>query len=109
LDEAEETGVAIAAIPMRDTIKLISANGLVQETPQRHTLWAAQTPQVFRYDILASAHEQVKDDVTDDATMVERIGHRVKVYMGSYENIKLTTPEDLALAEIILRARKADA
>jgi 2-C-methyl-D-erythritol 4-phosphate cytidylyltransferase len=107
LNEAQESGAAIAAAPVRDTIKVVSPAHLVEATPQRHTLWAAQTPQVFRFSVLAQAHEQVGEDVTDDATMVERMGHRVKVYMGSHENIKVTTPEDLALAEVILRNRKA--
>jgi 2-C-methyl-D-erythritol 4-phosphate cytidylyltransferase len=60
-----------------------------------------QTPQVFRFDIITKAHEQIRGDVTDDASMVEQLGYNVKLYMGSYGNIKITTAEDLALAEII--------
>jgi 2-C-methyl-D-erythritol 4-phosphate cytidylyltransferase len=62
-----------------------------------------QTPQVFRYDIITSAHHQVENEVTDDASMVEQLGYRVKLYMGAYDNIKITTPGDLALAEALLK------
>lgn len=106
LDEAQSNGVAIAAVPVKDTIKLVSEDGFVQQTPNRQDLWAVQTPQVFRFDLLAKAHRQAAGEVTDDAMLVEQLGYKVKVYMGSYENIKVTTPEDLALAESILRKRK---
>jgi 2-C-methyl-D-erythritol 4-phosphate cytidylyltransferase len=106
LDEAQSSGVAIAAVPVKDTIKLVSEDGFVQQTPNRQDLWAVQTPQVFRFDLLAKAHRQAAGEVTDDAMLVEQLGYKVKVYMGSYENIKVTTPEDLALAESILRKRK---
>lgn len=105
LDEAQGSGVAIAAVPVKDTIKLISENGFVQQTPNRHDLWAVQTPQVFRFDLLAKAHRQAAGEVTDDAMLVEQLGYKVKVYTGSHQNIKVTTPEDLALAEFILRKR----
>ena len=103
LAEAQETGAAVAAVPVKDTIKIATPDGFVRDTPQRGTLWAAQTPQVFRFDLISQAHERITEDVSDDATMIERLGYKVKIYMGSYENIKVTTPEDLALAEIILR------
>jgi 2-C-methyl-D-erythritol 4-phosphate cytidylyltransferase len=64
-----------------------------------------QTPQVFRFDIISKAHEQITGDVTDDASMVEQLGYQVRLYMGSYDNIKITTPEDLALAEVIARKK----
>ena len=76
---------------------------LVWGTPPRHNLWAVQTPQVFRYEIITSAHRQIKDEVTDDASLVEQLGYRVKLYMGAYDNIKITTPDDLALAEVLLK------
>lgn len=107
LDEAQETGAAIAAVPVKDTIKFISRDDFVLETPKRHSLWAVQTPQVFLFDVLKRAHEQATGEATDDAILVEQLGYKVKVYMGSYQNIKVTTPEDLALAEIILRNRKS--
>jgi len=104
LAEAKETGAAIAAVPVKDTIKEVEG-GFVKLTPGRETLWAAQTPQVFRFELLAQAHEKISDEVSDDALMVEKLGHRVRVYPGSYTNVKVTTPEDLELAEIILRGR----
>jgi 2-C-methyl-D-erythritol 4-phosphate cytidylyltransferase len=78
---------------------------IVSKTLNRQELWAVQTPQIFRFDIIAEAHEQVKEDVTDDASMVEHLGYKVRLYMGSYNNIKITTPEDLALAELIAGKR----
>jgi 2-C-methyl-D-erythritol 4-phosphate cytidylyltransferase len=106
LAEVAETGAAVAAVPVKDTIKIVGPTGVVQETPSRDKLWAAQTPQLFRFDIIDRAYRQAGDEVTDDAALVERLGYRVKVYMGSYRNIKVTTPEDLALAETLLRKRE---
>ena len=101
LTEVKETGAAAAAVPVTDTIKVAGDDRLVQQTPPRHNLWAVQTPQVFRFDIIAEAYRQAKGDVTDDATLVEQLGYRVKLYMGSYDNIKITTPDDLVLAEAL--------
>ena len=70
----------------------------------RDTLWSVQTPQVFKFDLIWRAHQEVIVDVTDDAMMVEKLGEKVKIFMGSYQNIKITTPEDLDLAEVILRS-----
>jgi 2-C-methyl-D-erythritol 4-phosphate cytidylyltransferase len=78
---------------------------LVQHTPLRDNLWVVQTPQVFRFDIITEAYRRVKSDATDDASLVEQSGHKVKLYMGSYDNIKITIPADLALAEWILSHR----
>jgi len=105
LEAARGTGVATAAVPVKDTIKLGDDNEMVRETLHRQRLWAVQTPQVFRFDIITRAHGQVTDEVTDDATLAERLGYEVKLYMGSYHNIKITTPEDLALAEIVVKGR----
>ncbi|MEW6033469.1 MAG: 2-C-methyl-D-erythritol 4-phosphate cytidylyltransferase [Chloroflexota bacterium] len=105
LETAEETGAAVAAVPVKDTIKVAHPDGTVAETPRRDTLWAAQTPQVFRFDIISRAYRS-GGEATDDASLVERLGHQVKLYPGSYDNIKVTTPEDLALAEAILRRRR---
>ncbi len=105
--EAARTGAAVAAVPVKDTIKVVDADMLVKDTPSRESLWAAQTPQVFRAELLRQAHRSVTDDVTDDAAMVERVGGRVRLFMGSYENIKVTTPEDLSIAEAILRKRSS--
>ncbi len=106
LAEVAETGAAVAAVPVKDTIKIVGPTGAVQETPSRDKLWAAQTPQLFRFDIIDRAYQQARDEVTDDAALVEDLGYRVKVYMGSYRNIKVTTPEDLALAETLLSKRE---
>lgn len=106
LELARESGAAIAAIPVKDTIKVVSPDAFVEETPLRHSLWTVQTPQVFRFDIIDEAHRKAQGEVTDDATLVEQLGYRVKVYPGSDTNIKVTTPEDLALAEAILKSRE---
>lgn len=105
LEAARGTGAATAAVPVKDTIKVGDDNEMVRETLHRQRLWAVQTPQVFRFDIITRAHGQVTDEVTDDATLAERLGYEVKLYMGSYHNIKITTPEDLALAEIVVKDR----
>ena len=103
LQAAEETGAAVAAVDVKDTIKLVDDNGIVSQTLSRQNLRAVQTPQVFRLDLLQLAHRQHYSDVTDDAAMVEKMGHKVKLYQGSYDNIKITTPEDLILAEELLK------
>jgi 2-C-methyl-D-erythritol 4-phosphate cytidylyltransferase len=103
LEEARETGSAVAAVPVTDTIKLAGDDMLVQGTPPRRSLWAVQTPQIFRYSILSDAYHQAKYEVTDDSTLVERAGYQVKLYMGSYDNIKITTPRDLILAEMMVK------
>jgi 2-C-methyl-D-erythritol 4-phosphate cytidylyltransferase len=102
---ARETGSAIAAVPAIDTVKVVNEAGIVEATPPRPRLWLAQTPQVFRRDILAHAHRHPSTEATDDASLVEALGYRVKVYAGSYDNIKVTTEEDLVTAETILRRR----
>ncbi len=101
LEAARETGAAVAAVPVKDTIKVAGNDRIVHQTPPRQNLWAVQTPQVFRFDIIAEAYRQAKGEVTDDASLVEQLGYRVKLYMGSYDNIKVTTPDDLALAEVL--------
>jgi 2-C-methyl-D-erythritol 4-phosphate cytidylyltransferase len=105
LEEARQTGAAIAAVPLKETVKVVDSEGVITSTPRREILWAAQTPQIFRFDLITEAHRMVNGEVTDDASLVEALGHKVKVYMGSYDNIKVTTPQDLALAETILRMR----
>jgi 2-C-methyl-D-erythritol 4-phosphate cytidylyltransferase len=105
LAAAKSTGAAVAAVPVKDTIKIGNSDLMVRETLNRQELWVVQTPQVFRFDIIAKAHKQIKSDVTDDASMVEQMGYKVKLYMGSYGNIKITTAEDLALAEVIAGKR----
>jgi 2-C-methyl-D-erythritol 4-phosphate cytidylyltransferase len=105
----ERSGAAVVAVPVKDTIKTVSPRGgEVVTTLDRSTLWAIQTPQVFRRDILEKAFEKAMDDgfyATDDAALVERLGEKVIIVEGSYENIKITTPEDLVLGEAILKNR----
>ena len=103
LQAARETGAAVAAVDVKDTIKLVDANGIVSQTLSRQNLRAVQTPQVFRVDLLQLAHRRNYRNVTDDAAMVEKMGHKVKLYPGSYDNIKITTPDDLILAEVLLK------
>ena len=101
LEAARETGAVIAAVPVTDTIKVAGDDRIVRQTPSRQNLWAVQTPQVFRLGIISEAYRQAKEEVTDDASLVEQSGYKVKLYMGSYTNIKVTTPDDLALAEVL--------
>jgi 2-C-methyl-D-erythritol 4-phosphate cytidylyltransferase len=106
IKEAFQYGAAIAAIPVSDTIKVVSPGSFVDETPPRQSLWAAQTPQVFRFDIITEAYRRAQFHATDDATLVENMNYKVKVYPGSDTNIKVTTPDDLLLAEVILESRQ---
>jgi 2-C-methyl-D-erythritol 4-phosphate cytidylyltransferase len=106
LEQAKDTGAAIPAMPVADTIKIVSSDSYVKDTPPRDKLWAVQTPQVFRFDIISEAHRKAKSNVTDDASMVESLGHKVKVFRGAYTNIKVTTPEDLIMAEAIIKSRE---
>jgi 2-C-methyl-D-erythritol 4-phosphate cytidylyltransferase/2-C-methyl-D-erythritol 2,4-cyclodiphosphate synthase len=101
LAAAQEHGAAVAAVPVKDTIKLVDETGLVASTPARDLLWAIQTPQIFSYSAICEAHRQaiVRNlDVTDDAMLLELMGQPVKVYRASYNNFKVTTPEDLVIA-----------
>lgn len=106
---AEQHGAAIVAIPMRDTVKRVGADGLIEETVDRKPLWLAQTPQAFARNLLEEAHSQAAASgfrATDDAQLVERLGHRVAIVEGSTDNIKITRPEDLMIGEAILASRK---
>ncbi|MGA2366956.1 MAG: 2-C-methyl-D-erythritol 4-phosphate cytidylyltransferase [Dehalococcoidia bacterium] len=105
LHAAVQTGAAAAAVEVKDTIKQFDEAGMVLQTLQRDGLRAVQTPQVFRTAILKMAYDTVECTVTDDAAIVELAGYRVKLYPGEYENIKVTTPEDLLLAEMIAGKR----
>lgn len=97
---------ALVAVPAKDTIKTV-VNGIVTGTPDRDTLWLAQTPQTFRFGAIYAAHQAAEADRfmgTDDASLVERTGGRIRIVRGDYRNIKITTPEDLVLAEAFLAA-----
>jgi 2-C-methyl-D-erythritol 4-phosphate cytidylyltransferase len=106
LKAARETGAAVCAVPAQDTVKEADERRTVERTLDRRSLWLVQTPQVFRYDMLREAHERARGDVTDDASLVEAMGHRVMLYEGSRRNLKVTTPDDLALAEALLRTNE---
>ena len=101
-------GSGVAAVPVVDTIKRAAPDGLVQETPDRSTLYAIQTPQAFKLEVILGAHEKAREDGflgTDDASLLEHAGIPVYLSVGDRENIKLTTPTDLELAEVILQIR----
>ena len=105
LDAAAEWGAAVAAVPAKETIKIANAEGFIVETPNRERLWTVQTPQVFRKSLLAEAHQTAEEKqlaATDDAALVEQLGYPVKLVKGSYANLKITTPEDLRIAEAFL-------
>ncbi len=102
LEAARKTGAAVPVVPLSDTIKEIDETGAITRTLDRSRLVAVQTPQVFRYDLLLRAHDEVAGDVTDDAAMVEALGHSVATFEGSNRNVKITTAEDLMLAEAYL-------
>jgi 2-C-methyl-D-erythritol 4-phosphate cytidylyltransferase len=107
VEAARETGAAAAALPVVDTLKQTDGHGIVRETVFREALWAVQTPQVFRYDLLLRAHNAAIGDVTDDCALVEQIGGQVKLYPGLHANLKVTTPEDVAIADALVRTRRA--
>ncbi len=100
LEAARRTGAAVAVVPAFDTVKRVAPDGSVAETLDRDELRMAQTPQVFRRDVLERAHAEIADDATDDAAMAERIGVEVRTFPGSRENIKITTAEDLGGGEL---------
>jgi 2-C-methyl-D-erythritol 4-phosphate cytidylyltransferase len=102
IEAATACGAAIAAIPTRDTVKEVAPSFSITRTLDRQTIWLAQTPQVFRADLLRRAYEQAWHEGqvgTDDAALVERLGHTVRVVAGEATNLKITTPEDLRWAE----------
>ena len=108
LTEALKHGAAIAGISVSDTIKFVSSESLVRETLRRKDLRAIQTPQIFHYDIISKAYRQLTAEVTDDAAAVEQLNYKVNVFPGSYENIKVTTREDLDLARLIMKKRNRE-
>ena len=105
IEGARETGAALCAVPVSDTIKRVEDNGLVRGTVSREGLWLAQTPQAFELELLRRAHAATDIDATDDAALVELMGAPVRVVPGSVANIKVTLPADLQLAEALLAAR----
>lgn len=104
--EAKKFGAAVVGVPVKDTIKQVSSKHYAVRTLNREELWQAQTPQAFKASIIRKAYAKVKDKVTDDAMLIEKLKIPVKMVMGSYQNIKVTTPEDLRIMESILKNRR---
>lgn len=107
LTGAEETGACAVGMPSKDTVKIADESGYIAETPDRSKVWMIQTPQIFQYALIRNAHESIRtremSNVTDDAMVVEQeTGIKVRLAEGSYQNIKITTPEDLGVAELFL-------
>ena len=106
IEAADNCGAAIVAVPVSDTVKRVGADGMIAETVSRDGLWVAQTPQVFRTQLIIDAYRNrhtLSPAVTDDAQLVEAMGVRVAIIEGSATNLKITTPEDLQRAEALLR------
>ena len=111
LNAAALCGAAAPAVPVKDTIKVVGTDGIVTATPERSTLMAVQTPQIFTAELLKQAYAQLAAHpaaVTDDASVVELMGHKVATALGRYENIKITTPEDLLFAENLLAQQEQE-
>lgn len=108
VQNAHHHGAAIAGVRAKDTMKKVSMNGIIEETVDRESLWMVQTPQAFRFELIMEA-EDVAEKVgflgTDEAMLMERLGHQVHIVESSYENVKMTTQEDLVFGEAILRKR----
>ena len=106
LEAAYKHKAAIAAVPVKDTIKEVR-DGKIESTPDRSQLWTVQTPQVFSFPLIYEAHHSAiaQENMTDDATLLERLGHPVTIFSGSYSNIKITTQEDILLAEALMRGK----
>lgn len=110
IQTALEMGGCVAGVPAKDTIKVCDAENIAVVTPDRSTLWQIQTPQTFRKDLIVKAYEKAAKDGfigTDDASLAEHSGYSVKVIMGSYRNIKITTKEDLLIGEAFLKEGQA--
>lgn len=110
IETAVEMGGCVAGVPAKDTIKVCNSENIAVDTPDRSTLWQIQTPQTFQKERIVKAYKQAKDAGfigTDDASLAEYSGYPVKVIMGSYRNIKITTQEDLLIGEAFLKEGQA--
>jgi 2-C-methyl-D-erythritol 4-phosphate cytidylyltransferase len=108
IHSAQRFGAVVMAMPVKDTIKMVHANGTVLQTLDRESLWQIQTPQTFQAHVIKEAYQKATEDGfvgTDDASLVERMGIKVHILPGSYTNIKITTPEDLIFANLFLRMK----
>lgn len=109
VDAAKTYKAVVVAVPVKDTIKIVDEGGFITSTTDRALLWQAQTPQVFDVGLIKGAYSNAMKTgfkATDDSSLVERLGESVRIIQGSYENIKITTPEDIITAEAILRSKK---
>lgn len=109
IEAAAQYGVSTVAVPAKDTIKYSDSEGFVESTLDRSRLWSIQTPQAFKYKIIMDSHKQAQTDNyvgTDDTVLTERLGYKTRLVMGSYNNIKITTREDLVFAEAIVNAEE---
>lgn len=107
IEACKVSGAAIVGVPAISTVKSVDRALWVKGTPDRRRLYVTQTPQVFKREVILKAYNtRYTPDVTDDSMLVERLGYKIKMVLGSYENIKVTTPEDLILVEAILKKRK---
>lgn len=110
-DQVQDSKACVVGMPVKDTIKIADAEGNVEHTPDRSKVWLVQTPQVFATGLVKEAYLKLMEEkctnVTDDAMVVEQMtGHSVKLVQGSYENIKITTPEDLEIAQVLVKRIK---
>lgn len=114
LTGARKSGACIAGMPVKDTIKIADDNGIVESTPKRSSLWQVQTPQAFSYSLIFDAYQELLEKekegacitVTDDAMVLEMAGAKIQMVEGAYENIKITTPSDLPIAEKLAEREK---
>ena len=109
---AEKTGACVIGMPSKDTVKIADQEGFIKETPQRSSVWIIQTPQVFRYSLIREAYRRIMEsgtvNVTDDAMVVEQtLGTKISLAEGSYENLKVTTPDDLLKCRAIVEGTKS--
>lgn len=108
INDVVKYGISVVAVPAKDTIKL-GNGGFVKKTLDRSNLWIIQTPQTFKSEIIKEAHKKAREEgfmSTDDTSLAERLGYKVKITLGHYDNIKITTPDDLILAEKILTSNE---
>ena len=111
IDKAKISGACILGVPLQDTLKMVDGDSLIQRTINRESLWAAQTPQAFHYQLIRDAHEAAAKagvEATDDAALLERMGLPVNILQSTGENLKITTNDDLVLADAILSQIKQE-
>ena len=111
IDKAKISGACILGVPLKETLKMVDGDSLIQRTINRESLWAAQTPQAFHYQLIRDAHEAAARagfETTDDAALLERMGLPVNILQGTGDNLKITTNDDLVLADAILSQIKQE-